>query len=719
MKDLFANFHVGTSISTIQDDSMKKRIVIAARDNWRNYFSRLFPLTVSFRTKEEILGVSHRGIRLLKVVKASGINPKHLKLLRSYRYNPHYLQGADEVKLELKTEDLVLQSTRAPQITAMIEVFLKELIKDSGHVVALKSYVTDDKTLLSFKKGDIIKLQPMDVIQPGWEFGTTGGRSGLFPQDFTQPCAAPDYHSLHLDRRDDRRKSMRTTKTETSASEQRSIQMSENGSESHRQSPMIEFTLILTFFLLKVPIPESLILYDDPEINGLAVECFQNMMQFVGSIPSRASQPDLLHNILLLGKEKEILRDEIYCQAIKQSTNNPDESSCTLAWRLLNLITGFFPCSGLLQLFVIEHLQDIAQSNGHPYQEQASVCEDNLQRSIAFGGRRNIPSQVEMQAVLNGKTSQRLSIHLPGGVEFPVKIRSFSVAVDVMKELCENMEILDFAEVREFSVIARRLQDGIMRPLRPEEYLFDFLLDDGSILFFFRRVLWERPLSFRNELYVEFHYQQVLEEYLSGKTVIPPNAGATAAELAALQHVALGHSNQLSVQELKQYLPSQGMPNINPEEILSIFHNALAAMVSLNQPDAKIRFIETLGALPLFGSNVFLAKKVSQRGCPSPCLVSLNKEGVHFIHPTTQRVFLIALGEVQSMRTIRAKRTGKLPSVEIQYGLAGQQKVLIHLKQVKACFWFNVVGLFFLLDNFMLYSDAVIDLCFSTHVWRP
>lgn len=38
------------------------------------------------RSDAQILGISHRGIRLMKVVRASGINPKHLRLLKGYRY---------------------------------------------------------------------------------------------------------------------------------------------------------------------------------------------------------------------------------------------------------------------------------------------------------------------------------------------------------------------------------------------------------------------------------------------------------------------------------------------------------------------------------------------------------------------------------------------------------------------------------------------------------
>uniref|UniRef100_A0A3B3DH99 Myosin XVB n=1 Tax=Oryzias melastigma TaxID=30732 RepID=A0A3B3DH99_ORYME len=429
MKDLL-NFNVGPPASSIPDDGMKKRIIIAARDNWENYFARLFPVALD-SGDAQVLGVSHRGICLLKMVKASGINPKHLRLLKGY---------------------------------------------GSGHVVALKSFVTDDKSLLSFTKGDVIRLLPMEGLQ-GWQFGTVGGRSGLFPEELTQPSAAPDYHYRHL-----------------------------------------------------------------------------NLMLFMGDVPMKKniSQADCLSHILLLGKEKEMLRDEIFCQVIKQNTNNPT-SSCTLGWRLLVLVTGFFPCSGTLHPYIMQHLHDISQDYEHPF-KLAAVCQDNLDRSVRFGGRRNIPSHVEMDAILAGKTSRRITILFPGNVEFPAKIRSFSLVLDVMKDLCNQMGISQPEEMQEFSILAKRQQsDGLVRPLHAGEYLFDFLLDDGSISLSFRRIMWGTPLSFENDLFLDFHYQQ------------------------------------------------------------------------------------SLSSLPLFGSNSFPVQKVSQRGCPSPCIVSVNHQGVTFLHPKSQQ----------------------------------------------------------------------------------
>ncbi|XP_044034497.1 unconventional myosin-XV [Siniperca chuatsi] len=745
MKDLLANFNVGTTISTIQNDSMKKRIVIAARDNWENYFTRLFPVKLD-SGDAQVFGVSHRGIRLLKVVRASGINPKHLRILRSYSFAELLsvdLQGADRVELELKSENLVLLSSRAPQITAMIRFFLQELIRDSGHVVALKSFVTDDKSLLSFSKGDIIKLLPMEGLERGWCFGTMGGRSGLFPDNLTQPSAAPDYHCLHLDRRDNRRKSMRgarpvsppkgpssgpisrsmgSTDSEWPSREaslrcsvpgsvQRSVQGSVQGSvhELEIHSAMAEFAM--KYFRVgtttlpasgrnfseavqhtEVPIQESLILYSDPEINDLSVQCFMNVMQFMGDMPTKKNntQSDCLSHILLLGKEKMLLRDEIYCQVIKQTTNNPTKSICTLGWRLFNLVTGFFPCSGTLQPYVTRHLHDISQDYEHMYQELACVCQDNLQRSLRFGGRRNIPSHEEMEAILAGKTSRRIPIQLPGGVDFTIKIHSFSMAADVATKFCNEIGISNLTEIREFSILANRRQDGMVRPLHAEEYLFDFLLDDGSIFLSLKRLMWRNPLSFNSDLYVEFHYQQLLGDYLSGRLMLAPAAGGSpsvqqVAELSALQHLARGLKHQPSLPEIKEYLPSQDGLSSKVEEIHAFCEGQTAARLSLSPQDAKIQFIEFLSTLPMFGSNIFLAQKVSQRGCPSPCMISISQEGVLFLHPKTQeRVFLIPLADVQFMRTIRPKKQGKVPALDIDYGNPGRpKKVTIHLKQAK------------------------------------
>ncbi|XP_057682217.1 unconventional myosin-XVB isoform X2 [Corythoichthys intestinalis] len=759
MKDLLANLNVGT-MSTVQDDSIKKRIVIAARDNWENYFSRLFPVK-SDSGDAQILGVNHRGVHLLKIVAASGMDPKHLRLLRSYSFAELLsvgFCGTNQVKLELANENLQLHSSRSPQIVAMVEFFLKELMKNSGHVIALKSFVTDDKSLLTFNKGDVIKLLPMEGLQTGWLFGTMGGRSGLFPEDLTQPSAALDYHYLQSDRRDDRWKSARGSRasfrqketlipivkqienldTESNGdlevSSRRTAQTSirrsfhdlqrpngdlerqtavstqESVEESELQmSAMAEFamkyfrlenetgksssrTLSEAVHFTKVPLQESLILYNDRDSNDLSVECFRNVMQLMGdtAMKKHTTRADCLSHILLLGKERELLRDEIYCQVIKQTTNNLTESSSNLGWRLLSLIAGFFPCSDNLKPYVSRHLLEIAVDRQHIYQEVASVCQDNLQRAFNFGGRRNIPSHIELEAILAGKSSRLVSIQLPGGVEFPVKIHSFTVAADVVSELCKEMSISNITEMKEFSIFANRQQDGMVRPTHFNEYLMDFLLDDGSIFLSLRRVMWQIPLCFNNDLYVDFHYQQLKEEYLNGLLRLTAAADGHSslhriAELSVLQHLSKGLRMELSELEIKEYLPAQEGKDLNMDEINSLCSIKIATMESLSPLDAKIQFIVFLSGEEMFGSKNYLAQKVSRRGLPSPCIVSVSQDGLLFIHPKTQeKVFQIPLIDVQTIRTVRPSKPGKVPSMDITYGILSQsQKITIHLKQAK------------------------------------
>ncbi|KAJ8399769.1 hypothetical protein AAFF_G00408740 [Aldrovandia affinis] len=740
MKDLLAGFHVGTSISSVQDDAMKKRIVMAARDNWASYFSRLFPVMGGNGEDTQILAVSHRGIRLLRMVQASGINPKHLKVLRIYSYAELLSvegRGSEVVEFSLRNEQLQLRSPRAPHIIAMVRLFLRELLKDSEYMVALKSYVTDDKSLLSFQKGDIIKMLPMDGLQAGWKFGSMGGRSGLFPSDLTQPAAAPDYHCSHIDRRDERRKSRRAEAAPasntpspspslrlaraplpvTAAPTEHSAQgSSAPGSAvwSDNDSPLYPMTeFAMKYFreaatglgwkglsaegrsssemvqYIKVPIQESLIYYSDNELNDLAAQCFMNVMRFMGDQPllKHQTEGDCVNSVLQLGKEKEFLRDEIYCQVIKQTTLNPHKEKCTRGWRLLSLVAGFFPCSGTLKPYVSRHLHICTQDPAHPYKELSHSCEENLMRTLVHGGRRHVPSRVEMEAILAGRNSRRLPVLLPGGVEFPCKIRSFSVAHEVVMDLCTEMGVQKLPEVKEFSVHANRNQGEVLRPIHPDEYLFDFLLDDGSIVLSFRRVMWTQPLHFDNDLYIEFHYQQMLGDYLGGKFLLQGNSSVIhqqMADFAAIQHLARGLNNSPSQQELKEYLPPAERGN-GIQQLYSASLNQLAAIGYLSPRDAKIRFLASVSSLPFFSFNVFRANKVSHHDCPSPCIVAVNQEGIYFSDPKTQRtVMTIHLVDVQSLRTMHPKKE-KVPAVQINYGHPSRPKTItIHLAEAKA-----------------------------------
>uniref|UniRef100_A0A8U7MWM7 Uncharacterized protein n=1 Tax=Corvus moneduloides TaxID=1196302 RepID=A0A8U7MWM7_CORMO len=745
MKDLLAEFRVGNNAQSIQEDGIKKRIVVAARDNWANYFSRLFPVQVclnsltrpwacfscgsvhslcppawphcsdsvpsilcrvshlvcgiSFPTRAggmepsilcaalplqgekgsdvQILGVSHRGMRLLKVEKAAGYRPEHLKILCSYCFADVLsveLKGSNSLEFSLKTEQLILHSPKAPCIKAMVELFIQELRQDTNYVVALRSYVVDDKSLLSFKKGDLIELLPMQGVEPGWQFGSTGGRCGLFPTSLVQLAPAPDYLSTSMDRRAEQWKSMKASPESRNTSRESSVLSLTPEANSTMLVPagdhytMTDFAT--TYFReaqsmqglkgmsaekksvadlvrhTKVPIQASLLRYSDSELNELATKNFQTLMRFMGDQPKHKHQAEVqcIYEILQLCKEKENLHDEIYCQVIKQVTHNPHQESELRGWLLLNLLTGYFLPSKILMPYATKFLQLASSDPSSSHHDIANICQSNLRKNFLYGGRRHLPFPVEMEALLKGHGARRLVVLMPGGMEYLTKIRTFTVAKELLQEICEQMGIGEQQEIQDFVLFAVRSDDKnlgkMVRPIKLEEYLHDYLLEDKLVTVTLRRLTWRTPLHFDNQIYTDVHYGQVLWDYLNGRILLGQSKETEmqVGLLAVFQYWAKveQQNSTPSREELKEYTPKTLQPSISSKALQNHMATLLRTRKPLQPLDAKIQFIEHVMKLPFFGYTTFVVERISDDTVPVPCFFGVNKEEIIVVDGSTQ-----------------------------------------------------------------------------------
>ncbi|XP_069728703.1 myosin XVB [Phaenicophaeus curvirostris] len=733
MKDLLMEFRVGNDAQSIQEDGIKKRIVLAARDNWANYFSRLFPVHGENGSDVQILGVSHRGMRLLKVVKAAGYNPEHLKILHSYSFTDVLsveLKGSNALEFSLKTEQLFLYSPKASCIKAMVELFMQELRQDSNYVIALRSYIADDKSLLSFQKGDLIELLPMQGVEPGWQFGSTGGRCGIFPTSLVQLAAAPDYLSTSMDRRGGVRKSTkaspesRNTSRESSApsltSEPDSITLVPAGDRYTMTDFAIAYFRGAQFVQglkgvaadksvsdlvqhTKVPIQESLLRYSDSELNELATKNFKTVMRFMGDQPKLKNQTEVecIYEILQLCKEKESLHDEVYCQVIKQVTHNPLHESALRGWLLLHLLTGYFLPSNVLMPYATKFLQLAGSDPSSNHHDTAKICQSNLRKNFMYGGRRHLPFPVEIEALLKGHGARRLVVLLPGGIEYLTRIQTFTVAKELLQEICEQMGAGEQEEIQEFVLFATRSNrdndDKMVRPIKSEEYLHDYLLEDKLVTMSLRRLLWRTPLHFENRVYTDVHYGQVLWDYLNGRILLSHSKEmeTQVGILAMLQHWAKAQqqSSAPSREELKEYTPKTLQASISPQDLQTQVGMLLGARQPLPPLEAKIQFIEHVMKLPFFGYNAYFVKRVSDATIPVPCFFGVNKEEIIVVDRATQVVScVIPLRELQKMRTLRPVSDRGLPGIELNYGSATSPRTMwLELSQAKEMYHTIVV----------------------------
>ncbi|XP_042654848.1 unconventional myosin-XV [Tyto alba] len=581
----------------------------------------------------------------------------------------------------------------------------------------------------------------------GWKFGAIHGRSGLFPTEYVQPVVAPDFVHLPAERKEEPKD--KQGKVAASAAVAAAVASTAVAQELDRKTeaspggtafaegpegdggqrlganagtcPMLAFARryfraarhrttdssgtkakrdvsdvleMLTF--TKIPIQESLIEFVDGGISKLAAEAFQAVMKFMGDHPLRGqTELDAICTILKLCKEHEVLRDELYCQIIKQITNNTSSNpdSCQKGWRLLYILAAYYKCSEVLKPFLLAFLQGASSHPELPFQGIAKACEQNLRKTLQYGGRSLFPSSMELRAMVAGRSAKRQLFLLPGGIEKHLKIKTCSVALDVIEELCCEMGLQHPEAFDEYILFVVTDRGQSVRPLTRREYILDVAAEterrDTGYTFWCRRVVWSQPLKFDNELYVTVHYNQVLPDYLKGLfTVLPPARPGEqhfpqVAKLAALQHRAKDRHHLPTAREVQDYVPPQLFRLLKPQSWLQMVTQHMQQAQALSAHQARAQFLGLLSAYPMFGSSFFYIQSCSNNAIVSPCILAVNQNGLNFLSKETHEpIAKFSLKEIQSTRTQRPTAGSSYPYVEITLGdLLAQGITQLQLEQ--------------------------------------
>ncbi|XP_066876789.1 unconventional myosin-XV isoform X1 [Kogia breviceps] len=663
------------------------------------------------------------------------------------------------LEFNLASEKVILFSARAHQVKTLVDDFLLELKKDSDYVVAVRNFLPEDPALLAFHKGDIIHLQPLEPPRIGysagcvvgkkvvyleelrhrgpdfgWRFGTVHGRVGRFPSELAQPAAAPDF--LQLPAEPGRGRAAAVAAAVASAAAAREVGRRREGppvragSADRREDglalppyTMLEFaqkyfrdpqrrprdglrpkckegresrTLEDMLCFTKTPLQDSLIELSDSSLNKMATDMFLAVMRFMGDASLKGqSELDVLCTLLKLCRDHEVLRDECYCQVVKQITDNTStkQDSCQRGWRLLYIVAAYRSCSEVLQPHLVRFLQDVGRTPGLPFQGIAKACEQNLQRTLRFGGRLELPGSMELRAMLAGRSSKRQLFLLPGGLERHLKIKTCTVALDVVEEICAEMALTRPEAFDEYVIFVVTNRGQHVCPLSRRAYILDVASEmeqvDGGYTLWFRRVLWDQPLKFENELYVTMHYNQVLPDYLKGLfSSIPAGRPGEqqlqqVSKLAALQHRAKGHAYLPSTREAQEYIPAQLYRTVASSAWLSMLGQHRLQMQALSPHQARAQFLGLLSASPMFGSSFFFVQSCSDGAVPAPCILAVNQNGLNFLSTETHELMVkFSLKEIQSTRTQRPTASSSYPYVEIALGdVAAQRTMQLQLEQ--------------------------------------
>ncbi|CAK9290854.1 unnamed protein product [Gordionus sp. m RMFG-2023] len=418
---------------------------------------------------------------------------------------------------------------------------------------------------------------------------------------------------------------------------------------------------------IKKPLDRSLLKLKSNEESKLALECFLALLRYMNDYPmsgTEIGEVDCIYTILTSCHRFSDLQDEIFCQIIKQLINNKSDSkeSCVKGWKAMIIMTSYFNGSEKFRPYLLNFIQSTSLDRNESCCDIAKECLNNYEMTIKFAGRKNVPSAEEILALSYGKSFKRQFYRIPGGGGRLFQLKCSSVVEKVIKDICwDLLEAKDKKESSEFALY-------IVYPTKKVEYLNkdEYILDvtteldkkfvpdtKNGYFIFFKRNMWSYQLNFANmgQCYIEFHYKQILADYLAGLIFMIPNLTIgpripqyiedDLAELACLIHRASGAESHPALDDISFLFPETLLENLYFDK--NHWHNIILTIRKefnrLSPSEARIKFMESLlKSSQLFGSTYFNVKCSYDQEELDEKILAINKTGIYFLPPNAHEI---------------------------------------------------------------------------------
>uniref|UniRef100_A0A671TUZ3 Myosin VIIA n=1 Tax=Sparus aurata TaxID=8175 RepID=A0A671TUZ3_SPAAU len=634
-----------TPLCCFLNNLVKEDVVDFARLKWPLLFSRFYEAFKfsgpSLPKNDVIVAVNWTGVYFVD-------EQEQVLLELSF---PEITAGQSFTLATIKGDEYTFTSNNAEDIRDLVVAFLEGLRKRSKYVVGLLDCPNPagvDSTFLSFSKGDLIILDEHvgeHVMNSGWAHGINDRtkQRGDFPADcvYVSPTTTSGvFHDPSLIH-------MRCVVAFPVSSQPILCSVcfifSRPPPKSTLSRVMIsksrgkERLWSCTREPLKQPLLKKVLAHE---------ELCQEACLYMGDYPSkRVRSVNELTDLIFEGALKaEPLKDEIFCQILKQLTDNHIKYSEEKGWELLWLCTGLFPPSNIL----LPHVQKFLQAKKH--YPLAPDCMQRLQKALRNGSRKYPPHLVEVEAIQH-KTTQIFH-----KVYFPDDSDEVMESSTKAKDFCHNISgrlLLKSSEG--FSLFVKITDKVISVP--DGDFFFDFVrhltdwikkarhVKDGVVpsltyQVFFMKKLWTNTMPGKDSMGDSiFHYYQELPKYLRGYHKCPKEE---VHQLAALIYRVKFEEDKSSFQNiskiLKELVPQDQIRHLSPDDwkrsIMALFNKHAGK----TREEAKLSFLKIIYKWPTFGSAFFEVKQTTDPNYPETLLIAINKHGVSLIDPKSKDI---------------------------------------------------------------------------------